>query len=153
MNEKKTYFIEKYYSLLKNAKIVGRLTPDIKELNNFEFELILEIMQEKKINKKELADITNIPQRTIYYILKNADNYGKTSFENASKIRSALNYDEERNKIASECFQKQEQPDTNGDNKKYIISAFNDQEKIDFSFDKEMFDKAIYILRTLSNDD
>ncbi|MBO4251309.1 MAG: hypothetical protein J5911_01450 [Clostridia bacterium] len=121
----------------------------IAELKEIEYELVLEIMKQNRINKNTLAKITNIPKSTIYHILRNSDNYNKTALENITKIRQVLKVNEELNKIMETMKQHPDEKE-----KKYIISTFNGEEKIeDFIFNKEMFDKAIEILRALSKYD
>lgn len=150
-NEKK--FDSKFLDLLNIAPFtqLNDIMPEaVSELKEIEYNLVLEIMKQNRINKNTLAKITNIPKSTIYHILKNSDNYNKTAFENIAKIRTVLKVDEELNKII-ETMKKQPE---NEKEKKYIISTFNGEEKIeDFTFNKEMFEKAIEILRALSKYD
>lgn len=149
-NEKN--FDSKFIDLLNVApftELTDIMPEAIAELKEIEYELVLEIMKQNRINKNTLAKITNIPKSTIYHILRNSDNYNKTALENITKIRQVLKVNEELNKIMETMKQHPDEKE-----KKYIISTFNGEEKIeDFIFNKEMFDKAIEILRALSKYD
>ena len=67
---------------------------DAKNFNYFVYPLVLDAMEKDNITVAHLSHLTGISPRTLYYILKDVENFEKSSFRNIQVIMYALKISE-----------------------------------------------------------